>query len=109
MTKWIINLFTFRNSHHLYWFLFTSFVLLINAGHVFCSFDFSLFIKLPIMIILHLLVVARAIQVVLIEKRIVESLSKDCIWYNSLIAFLYLVLFFISFYKGEFLWWLNMK
>ena len=91
MIDYLIKKGVLRNPNHAIWLFSSIFVFVyILATHIY-GLHPSLFI-LPI--IFHSSPVINATRIVYFKKQVSEVYSKDCIWYNSIMIVVYLLLMY---------------
>lgn len=89
--EWAVKRKLFKNINHAIWFLMSIWLLIFTVAYYFYP-KIKLLILLPISI--HFVAFLQSIYTVYIKKEPTETLSKDCIWFNALIVFIYLSLLF---------------
>ncbi len=98
MLDWAIGLFSFRNASHQYWFLGSMIVFLMSL--VFCHFSKSKD-HFGVFILSHAVTAISAFFKVLILKQSSPVYSVDCIWFNALMAAVYIGLLFYKIKRDE--------
>ncbi|MGW8179312.1 MAG: hypothetical protein ACWGQW_11205, partial [bacterium] len=97
--EWIRNLVVFRNSNHLFYFVCTfpvAVMYVLTFIYSKTKGEYVLFV--PVSIVVHLMIMVKAIHIVLIMKEPSEVFSFDCIWYNGTLALTYIILFSFALY-----------
>jgi len=86
---WTVSKKFFRNANHALWFLMSFWILVLIILYYFYP-------DLPVIIIplaIHLVALIQSVLAI-ISKRPSETLSKDCIWFNTLMILVYSVIYF---------------
>jgi|SRR3989344_2194265 len=90
-----VNKKLFRNVNHAIWFFMSIWLLVITTAYYFYP---SLYLIIFIPILVHLVALIEAIYTVNIKMEKSETLSKDCIWFNTLMVLIYLSFLFITYF-----------
>ncbi|HBD24559.1 MAG: hypothetical protein A2566_03590 [Candidatus Zambryskibacteria bacterium RIFOXYD1_FULL_40_13] len=89
--EWAVRKKLFRNINHVLWFMMSVYILALIVAYYFYP-NSKIVILLPIAI--HLTAFFQAIYSY-IKKISSESISRDCIWWNLFMLFIYSLLLFV--------------
>ena len=87
----------FRNVNHAIWFFMSLWLLILTTAYYFYpSLKFAILLPLGV----HFVALLEAIYTVRIKHRRSETLSKDCIWFNTFMVLVYLCVFFVFYFSN---------
>jgi len=92
MIEWIVGKKLFRNENHAIWFLCSAgFLIVLMSSHFWPNFAL-IFLIVPLVV--HVPPLVTSIHKVY-TRQSSELYSRDCIWFNTLMIFVYLLLFIL--------------